>query len=218
VSWETSCLMQSPTFLPCLKCGISNRFMMPKLYNPIIHCARSIMGLPMGPISPVFHKYDSLSKYGNLVVSHTLWSKYLNLGTFPNISSTMITTFGRYGSVISMASCTFLFYAIVDGLASVMFASSSSLSDSDRSVISSTNTSSPSWVYHSTIFSSDFVVISGLGFRIQFRAPEICNISPCCVFDVSSSTRVRLIDSVSEVVTYSNSTTFSGCLILSLCL
>jgi hypothetical protein len=50
----TNCLTQSLTFLPHPKCGISNRSIMPKLYSLVIHYASSIIGLPRGPISPVF--------------------------------------------------------------------------------------------------------------------------------------------------------------------
>jgi hypothetical protein len=96
--------------------------------------------------------------------------------------------------------------------------SSSFLLNSGRSVISSTNTSSCSWDYHGPIVSSGFIGISELEFIIPFGAMELCPISPCCIVDVSYSTRVGLIDCVFEVVTYSISTTFSGCGILSLCL
>jgi hypothetical protein len=57
-------------------------------------------------------------------------------------------------------------------------------------------------------------------FRVRVQdtilSPETLPTSPCDAVDVSSSTRVGLIDYVSEVVTSSSSTTFSSCLILSL--
>jgi hypothetical protein len=50
-TWDNNCLTQ---FLPCPKCSISNRFIILKLYNPVIHCTGSIIGLPRGPISRCF--------------------------------------------------------------------------------------------------------------------------------------------------------------------
>jgi hypothetical protein len=55
-TWDNNCLMESPMFLPHLKCGISRRFIILELYNPVIHCASSIIGFLRGPISPMFSK------------------------------------------------------------------------------------------------------------------------------------------------------------------
>jgi hypothetical protein len=62
----TNCLMHRPTFLPHPKCGISKRFIIPDLYNHVIHCVRSSNGLPRGPISPILIRQFSSANSGNL--------------------------------------------------------------------------------------------------------------------------------------------------------
>jgi hypothetical protein len=85
------------------------------------------------------------------------------------------------GSVISMESCSFIFCPMMDGPTFGGSASSSSLLDFDRSMMSSTNTFSPLWVCLGPIVSSRFAGVSGLWFEVSFRPPELCPISPCCV-------------------------------------
>jgi hypothetical protein len=109
-----------------------------------------------------------------------------------------------------------LFYPTIDVFASVASMLASSPADSGQSVMSSTSTSSYALDYHGPTVSFDRTCASGLGFETLFVAMDLFPISPFYAIGRSSSTRVKLIDLGSEVVTSSSSTILSSCIILSL--
>jgi len=71
---SSNCLTQLFTSFPLTKCRISNRFMIPMLYNPCIHSLGSIMGT-LVTMTPIPYKYTCCANSGNLSVSLTSWSK-----------------------------------------------------------------------------------------------------------------------------------------------
>jgi hypothetical protein len=143
-------------------------------------------------------------------VSRTSWFMYLNIGTFPNMSSIVGNLSGRNGRVIFILLGVFIFYPATDVPASATSMPSSSPVESDRSVMSSTSTLYFSLDCHDPTVSFGLPSTSGLQFEPLFLASDLYPISHCCTVGSSPSTYIGLIDYGSEVVTSSSLNIFYG--------